>query len=289
MKKRTVGLVCLLIFFWGILAFDHREREAFTYLPVQENHPNNFFDSRYFIRELSESPEAPGKRIYGAVVPHHLLAYEMIAEVFNHLRDQEPPLIVLIGPNHNNQGERIITSTWGWQTPFGTVEPDREAIADLVATSLVKVNNEIFSQEHSMGNLMPFLKYFLPEAKVVPIVFHHDLKKEEGIILSQVFSRLVEEREGIIIASVDFSHYLTNKEAQEKDRETLRIIENRNIAELLKLGDDHLDSPGAMMTLLLTMDRLNVRDFRILGHTNSGILIGNDLIETTSYFTFVFQ
>jgi hypothetical protein len=44
-----------------------------------------------------------------------------------------------------------------------------------------------------------------------------------------------------------------------------------------------------MATMLLTMDRLNVEDFKVLGHTNSGILIGNDLIETTSYFTLVFE
>ena len=198
-------------------------------------------------------------------------------------------LLFLIGPNHYNQGERILTSTWGWQTPFGTVESDREVIEDLVETSLVKINNDIFSQEHSMGNLMPFIKYFLPEAKVVPIIFHHDLKKEEGVLLSQIFSRWVQEKEAVIIASIDFSHYLTNKEAQEKDQETLKVIENRNIARLLKMGDDHLDSPGAMVTLLLTMEKLDVQDFRILGHTNSGILLGNDLIETTSYFTFVFR
>lgn len=289
MKKRTIGLLCLLILFWGTIAFSHGEMETFSYRPFQETHPNNFFDSRYFTQEPPNSLGAPDKKIYGAVVPHHLLAYEMIAEIFNILKDQEPPLIVLIGPNHYNQGERILTSTWGWQTPFGTVESDREVIEDLVETSLVKINNDIFSQEHSMGNLMPFIKYFLPEAKVVPIIFHHDLKKEEGVLLSQIFSRWVQEKEAVIIASIDFSHYLTNKEAQEKDQETLKVIENRNIARLLKMGDDHLDSPGAMMTLLLTMEKLDVQDFRILGHTNSGILLGNDLIETTSYFTFVFR
>ena len=213
----------------------------------------------------------------------------MIAEVFNLLKDQEPPLIILIGPNHNNQGERISTSAWGWQTPFGVVETDRKVIEGLVNTSLVKVDDNVFSNEHSMGNLMPFIKYFLPKTKVVPIVFHHDLRKMEANLLSQYLSELVQENEAVIIASIDFSHYLTNKEAQQKDRETLRIIKNRNIAQFFNLGDDHLDSPGAMATMLLTMDRLNVEDFKVLGHTNSGILIGNDLIETTSYFTLVFE
>lgn len=289
MNKKAIGLVCLLLLFGGIVAFSHEEKETISYQTFQNNHPNTFFDSRYFTQEPLTSIEAPPQKISGGVVPHHLLAYEMIAEVFGLLKAQEPPLIILIGPNHYNQGERISTTTWGWQTPFGTVEPETEVIEDLVAKDLVKLEDTVFSTEHSMGNLMPFIKYYLPESKVVPIIFHHDLKKEEAVFLSQYFAELVQEKEAIILASIDFSHYLTNQEAQQKDQETLRIIENKNIAQLFNLGDDHLDSPGAMATLLLTMDRLKAQDFRMLQHTNSGILLGNDLIETTSYFTFVFE
>jgi AmmeMemoRadiSam system protein B len=188
MNKRTLGSVCLLILFWGVLVFNYWEKETFSYGSSHDSHPNTFFDSRYFTQEPPESGEASGQRVFGAVVPHHLLAYEMIAEVFNLLKDQEPPLIILIGPNHNNQGERISTSAWGWQTPFGVVETDRKVIEGLVNTSLVKVDDNVFSNEHSMGNLMPFIKYFLPKTKVVPIVFHHDLRKMEANLLSQYLS-----------------------------------------------------------------------------------------------------
>lgn len=288
MKRKTIVLGCLIILFCVILAFTKSE-ESLSYQPSQAVHSNTFFDSRYFTQESHIVDGTPATRIYGAVVPHHLLAYELITDVFNQLKAQEPPLIILIGPNHFNLGDRIITSTWGWQTPFGTVETDKETIRHLVDISLVKVEDSVFSTEHSMGNLMPFIKYYLPEAKVVPLIFHHDLTKEEAVLLSRQLANFAKEKEAVIMASIDFSHYLTNKEAQEKDIETLEIIKTKNIARLLTLGDAHIDSPGAMATFLLTMEELEMQDFKVLQHTNSGLLLGNDLIETTSYFTMVFE
>jgi len=288
MKRITIGFLCFVTIFFGVMAFTKSE-ESKSYQPFQALHSNTFFDSRYFTQEPPEVEEAPSTRIYGTVVPHHLLAYKLIAQIFCQLEVQKPPLIILIGPNHFNQGDRIVTSAWGWQTPFGVVEADSETVDHLVGTNLVKVDDSVFVTEHSMGNLMPFIKYYLPEAKVVPIIFHHDLTKEEAVLLSQELANLAEEKEAVIMASIDFSHYLTNKEAQLKDEETLEVIKTKNIARLLTLGDANLDSPGALATMLLTMEKLRVEDLEVLQHTNSGLLIGNNLIETTSYMTFVFR
>lgn len=286
MKK--LGVLGFLILIFGILVLV-QSGESKQYQSYQSLHPNNFFDSRYFLKEPPKAEEAPSSKIYGAVVPHHLLAYKLIDQVFCILGSNKPHLIILIGPNHFNQGERILTSTWGWQTPFGTVEADQEAIQELLAKTSIKINDEVFTNEHSMGNLMPFLKYYLPETRVVPIIFHNDLTKEEASLLSQQLAQLVQEKEGVLMASIDFSHYLTNLEAQQKDQETLEIIKTKNIARLLTLGDAHLDSPGSMATLLMTIERLGIKDFELLQHTNSGLLIGNDLIETTSYLTMLFR
>ncbi|MGI6227193.1 MAG: AmmeMemoRadiSam system protein B [Peptococcales bacterium] len=286
MKK--LGILGFLILIFGVLTIAQTD-ESKQYQSYQSLHPDNFFDSRYFSKEPHKVGEAPSSKIYGAVLPHHLIAYKLIDQVFNLLESQKPPLIILIGPNHFNQGERISTSTWGWQTPFGIVETDRETIDTLAKNALVKISDDIFTSEHSMGNLMPFIKYYLPEAKVVPIIFHHDLSKAEANFLSTELAHLAQEKDAVIMASIDFSHYLTNKEAQLKDQETLEIIRTKNIPRLLSLGDAHLDSPGSMVTMLLTMEKLGIEDFEVLQHTNSGILIGNDLIETTSYFTMIFR
>lgn len=106
--------------------------------------------------------------------------------------------------------------------------------------------------------------------------------------MAEYLSSLIED-DGVVIASVDFSHYLTRHEAEEKDRETLKIIEEGNLDTLFTMGNDHLDSPAALVTLFLAMKNLGIQDFNLLDHTNSGIIMGNDMIETTSYMTMLFQ
>ena len=91
------------------------------------------------------------------------------------------------------------------------------------------------------------------------------------------------------MASVDFSHYLTRQEAEDKDKETLKVIEAKNLDTLFTMGNDYLDSPAALGSLFLTMENLDISDLTLLDHTNSGILMGNDMIETTSYMTMLFQ
>lgn len=289
MKRIIIIALSLAIIIGGVWALGKSESQQ-SYKRAELTHPNSFFDSRYFnfSREPLQNAGASKTKVHGAVVPHHLLAYELIAEVFSQLKEDKPSVIILIGPNHDNEGEKILTSTWGWETPFGTVEANTEIIESLVKNSPVKINDGIFSTEHSMGALMPFIKYFFPEAQVVPIIFHYNLKDEEAQSLSDQLANIVKEKEALVMASIDFSHYLTNQEAQAKDQETLEIIRTKNIPRLLSLGDDYLDSPGALATLLYTMERLDINEPKILQNTNSGILMGNDLIETTSYITMIF-
>lgn len=290
MKRVIVTVLSFIILIGGVWAFSRSDVQQ-SYKRAEPTHPNSFFDSRYFKFNLEplQNAGAPKTTVYGAIIPHHLLAYELITEVFSKLTEDKPPVIILIGPNHDNEGEKILTSTWGWQTPFGTVETNKEIIEGLVSNSEVKINNSVFSTEHSIGTLMPFIKYFLPEAQVVPIIFHYNLKDEEAQSLSGQLANIVQEKEALVMASIDFSHYLTNQEAQAKDQETLEIIRTKNIPRLLNLGNDYLDSPGALVTLLYTMERLDINEPKILQNTNSGILMGNDLIETTSYITMIFE
>ncbi len=251
-------------------------------------YPNSFFDERYFDPITLTKEGSSDDRILGAVVPHHLLAHRLIAEVFVRLQENPPPLLILLGPNHHNKGARILTSTLGWQTPFGIVEVNDEVVKELQNNNMTKIDDHIFAQEHSMGNLMPFIKYYLPKTKVVPIIYHYDVSKDEATLMAKQLADIV-KYDGAIIASVDFSHYLTRQEAEEKDGETLKVMSEGDLDTLFTMDDDHLDSPASLGTLFLTMESLGLQDFQVLNHTNSGIIIGNDLIETTSYITLLFS
>lgn len=280
--------LCLLAAFLGSGCINQGTQQTieFSQTPLRGSHPDRFFETGYFPKERKDLPRE-GDPITGAVVPHHLIANELIGEVFGLLQKQEPPLVFIFGPNHFHQGERILTSSWSWHTPFGLVEADEEAIGELLKRTAIKEGNEVFSQEHSIGSLMAFVKYYLPKAKIVPIILHHDVSLEEVQVLAKTIARIKED--AIYLASVDFSHYLTAREADSKDWETLDMMQKKNLVGLFTLGDDHLDSPASLGLLFSLMEEKGLDDFKVLRNTNSGHILGNNLIETTSYFTLVFR
>ena len=59
----------------------------------------------------------------------HLLAGEMIASFFKTVSVEQPQIVVVIAPNHSGKGvKEVHTGSWGWQTPFGTLEAHESII-----------------------------------------------------------------------------------------------------------------------------------------------------------------
>lgn len=287
MKK----LLFIAVLVWGVIAYaavtgdrTGTSVKPGSYPPV---HANAFFQPNHFYTgNFSEKTSLTGIR--GGVIPHHLLADKLIARVFHQLKSQKPKTIILIGPNHKNEGARIMTSSLGWQTPFGVVEVDEKLLEAIKqASGQVKEDDKIMGGEHAMGNIMPFIKYYLPETKVVPLIFHNDLTLDEAGALGKQLADLMSD-DTMILASVDFSHYLTGDEAEKKDRETIFALQTQNLGRIFTMNDDYLDSPASIGVLFKAMDNLGRKDFTILNHTNSGVLLGNKNIETTSYITLLF-
>ncbi|KUO50233.1 MAG: hypothetical protein APF76_11005 [Desulfitibacter sp. BRH_c19] len=285
------GFLLILILGLGLWMMAFNTNEFINEFTTQTSvYPNVFFEPKSFSYNVDFSEiNNNGVHIDGAVVPHHLLAHELIEGVFHELYSQQPSTIILVGPNHFNKGEKILTTTLGWQTPFGIVKSNREIIEELTALGLVKVTEKVFDSEHSMGSLMPFIKYYLPDTKVVPIILHHDVSRQEAMNLGISIAEFLKDDKCIIIASVDFSHYLTRDEAQKRDRETIHALYSKNLGRIFSMGNEYLDSPASIGVLFSAMENLEVNEFKMLDNTNSGILLNNDIIETTSYVTLIFS
>lgn len=229
--------------------------------------------------------EVRGHQVSG-VAPHHLVAGHLIADYFAGLSRQSPEVIIIVGPNHENRGGKIITGFYDWQTPDGKVKIESRVVKGLLDGHLAVQDEKVLAAEHSIGSLVPFVHHYLPQARIVPIILHH------GVTLGEV-DKLLNEIEPylndktVLVASVDFSHYLTSREAENKDTQTLIHMRNFDYPTLFRLGDDHLDSPASLALAFRLAENQGVRDFQILDHTNSGIIMNNYLMETTSYFTLV--
>lgn len=261
--------------------------------PPNPAHPGIFMTKEEFYRCLGAqdsmdkgTAEVKGKFVSG-VVPHHLVASRLIVQFMQTLAAQKPAVIILAGPNHRNLGGKIITGLYDWQTPAGLVKTEAKIVRALLEKGLAARDEETLSKEHSIGGLLPFIRHFMPQARVVPLIFHHNVTLCEIDALLEVLQPCLDE-DAVLVASVDFSHYRTRREAESRDELTLRVMRDFDYTTLYKLGNNHLDSPASLSLAFRAAQKRGIREFEVLGHSNSGIILKNDIIETTSYFTLVF-
>ena len=254
---------------------------------AQPSHPPIFFDERAFALALARTEATVAEPMPGAralIIPHHWLAGHLI---LGGLRDLAASgdyrRIVLIGPNHTNAGTAaVITSDLPWQTPFGLIEADTEAIRRLTGEGLARSEPDVLTYEHSIAGIVPAVAYYLPGARVVPLALRSDLTSADVDRLAAALAPLLDSRTAIV-AAVDFSHYLSAQEARLRDRETVAALRSLNPSRILSFGDDHLDSPGSIAVMMEVMRLLGATQFELRENSNSSELSGSALAPVTSY------
>ena len=225
----------------------------------------------------------------GGLVPHHDLVGGMIAGFFRNLSERKPATLILIGPNHNNTGDfEVLTSDWDWASPFGVVEADKAFVMEFIQSGLAIKGGEILSEEQSLTALIPFIKYYLPETKVVPVVFKSTTSLDESMLIADFLYKKMTENK-LLVASVDFSHYLSSNRAYENDQMTYDLIFRKEIEKLFSLDSDYLDSPQALSILIKVMEKMNASGPEVLSYKNWGNLFGGVGDETTSYFSLLYM
>lgn len=259
-------------------------------IPSGHIHPNNFYDEQLFskgikIPELSPEIASP----VGLIIPHHTLPSHLISQNMQLLAPRPPSRIIIIGPNHFETGRsKFLTSTGSWETPFGFVHPDIPVIQQLVASGLLVDDPGALDGEHSIGAIMPYLKYYVPEVQVIPIVLSAYISLDEISSLRDTLAPHLNEST-TVIAAVDFAHYLTSEQSNINDSHTLSLIESSNYSELITLSSDYTDSPGSLILFDQLMNTVPEVQHTVTGHTNASDLLNKPTGENTSYFSIVYH
>jgi AmmeMemoRadiSam system protein B/AmmeMemoRadiSam system protein A len=148
---------------------------------------------------------------------------------------------VILGPNHTGMGKPLSIMTEGtWKTPLGDVEIDSELGKQILARSSHLEEDHIAHQfEHSIEVQLPFLQYLKPDIRLVPIILAYTsgaTYKEIGKELAEAIREL--NKEAVIIASSDMTHYEPQESAQRKDTQAIEAILDLNEDELLRRVDE---------------------------------------------------
>ncbi|MEK7172279.1 MAG: AmmeMemoRadiSam system protein B [Patescibacteria group bacterium] len=247
--------------------------------------------SAFFAFPSVEAQNNGKKDIAVLIVPHHLVAKDYIARAFEYVsknRETVPDRIILMGPNHFFRGEgKTISTTVSWQTPYGEVKPDKDFIKKLVLFNFASEEKNIVEGDHSITNLLPFIKQFYPNALLVPLLMREPFTAEHATAFGKALAEYLDEKT-LIIASIDFSHYLPKKVADEHDEESIKALYNLDFEFFHKKID--ADSPQILMILARYLEKTGYKKFNLLSHTNSAILTGNpDEQSTTSHIIGFFE
>ena len=183
------------------------------------------------------------KNIIGGIVPHagyyysgyqavHL--YEILA-----YSNQKPETFIIINPNHTGKGVGSFNTCncQYWETPMGRVEVDQQfgEALDIIPTEMAH------KDEHSGEVQIPFLQYFFKHSFQIVVITQNIQKPESSIELAQKIHSAKQKlnRNIVVIASSDFSHYVDPKVGFEKDQYMVDEIMHFNTESIYQKVVDH--------------------------------------------------
>jgi poly-gamma-glutamate synthesis protein (capsule biosynthesis protein) len=254
-----------------------------------------FFDNPAPFRDAVAVAEAEVRpleaRITGITVPHHLLAGDMIASTLRLVSHNKYDRIILITPDHfRRTATPAATTRRPFRTIWGDVPVDTAAANDLLENARVSESN-LFSHEHGVQAILPFLARDFPGVPVLPVALHVRSRLADWESLAASLQPLVTPRT-LVIQSTDFSHYLSQPVAAGKDQETLMALSFGDPAAIPDLDQpEHLDSKAAQWLQMTLQSRIHGIARPVIVDNRNAIRYGGrpDEPRTTSYITQVYS
>jgi len=240
--------------------------------------------------------------IVAGVIPHHITAATLISGFFSqaaYFADYYD-LVIILAPNHEGDLADVVLSYRDWDIGEG-VFTHRGFVNDLMEAHHVNtaISHSHLEVDHSASIFIPYIYHYLPDTKVVAVLLNRSLSFNGTIYLFHWINDWINEygkngeydkdekgikehKNVLLVASIDFSHFLTAAEARERDIVTTNAILNRDYRLIHSLDSHYLDSAAAMIIFLKYLESLGISP-QIIDYTDATEFLGSGLDETTSY------
>ncbi|MDO8603929.1 MAG: AmmeMemoRadiSam system protein B [bacterium] len=219
------------------------------------------------------------EHIYGGVVSHHIpTTIPQLVKFYSRLKRTQPVKnLIVIGPDHIDAGKAPITvSNASFFTAYGEVRPIDGLASKLQDAKLANIDESPFDPEHSVGSQILVISKIFPGAKVTPIILRSDTTKDHAEALGKMLSTLMDD-ETVLIASVDFSHYLPTDQAMPLDQISGEVVRNLDLGALSLVTADSGKSTAVFMEAMNGKKAIDTDDLVILNT--------NDLMQNSDYTT----
>jgi len=230
--------------------------------------------------------------IVSGVVPHHLLAEEIIENFFKYISSQgKVATIILLSPDHFQSGilnkDKSTFTTINLESDknlFNNIRIDKLLGIKLANENKTTFNDSAILYDHGITNLIPFIEKYLPNTRVLPILIPADISKEqiEQLVMSIKNHALPYS---IMIASVDFSHYLSAQVACFHDKKSIRTLLN---FEQSNFENIEVDCWQALYAIRFFAKLRGSEIPRIIDYKCANDFLDLESEETTSYFSLAY-
>ena len=211
------------------------------------------------------------RRIRGMISPHAGFVFSgpIAAHGFAELaKDGLPEVFVILGPNHHGVGSGIAITTHDFETPMGIMEVDKELAGNL-QQGIIDDTILAHRHEHSIEVQLPFIQYLASDKKFVPISMQMQDYKSAAEV-GQIIRQVIGDRDAVIIASTDFSHYISPEKARAQDNLAIQQILDLNpkgLYETVRKNRITMCGFGPVMAML---EAVQGSEAELLKYANSG-------------------
>ena len=222
------------------------------------------------------------QKVYGIICPHAGYVYSgpTACHSYKSIASQKPELAIIIGPNHFGVGEDAATMIDAqWKTPLGMVEVDSESAKEVVKISkFIKIDEYSHSQDHSLEVQVPMLQSILSnEFQILPIILRaQDIETARDV--GNAVAEIAKNKNTIIIASSDFTHYEENSFAHSQDKALIEPILNMDVEKFYQILMEKQVTAcgyGAMASAIIACKNLGATKGELLSYATSGDVSGD--------------
>ena len=239
--------------------------------------------------DSAQLPELDGD-VIAVIAPHagHTYSGAVAGYAFAALRALRqaqggPDLVAVIAPMHHPYSELLITTAHdAYSTPLGDVLVDKDALHELdgllrseLHFGLSPVEND---PEHALEIELPFLQRVLSSSwKLLPVM----VRVREASIserLGKALAKVLQDKNFVLVASTDLSHFYNQQTALMYDRAMLNAIEAFNpdgAFDLERAGKGFACGLGAFTAVMWAARELGADKVQVLRHATSGNVTGD--------------
>jgi len=249
------------------------------------------------LREMIEmfvDENAEKEEVVGLLMPHAGYPYSGSVAGATISRVKFKNTFIIMGPSHTGMGKPFSIMAEGtWQTPLGEVEIDSGLARKIIDVSqYIEDDDRAHQQEHAVEVQIPFLQYFKPDIRIVPIILAYApaaVYKEIGRDIARAISE--SKAEVVIIASGDMTHYEPQASAERKDNQAIEAMLNLDEDELTRRYetlDISMCAHGPAVCLISAAKELGANTAELVKYQTSGDTTG-DYDAVVGYAGIIFK